>query len=121
MEDSSIGFNPVINRDNTGEIIRRDIFSAEAHPVFEPERHVLQNISSITVYPWDDIFDNSILIPPPFFTTFPALFTILIGSHPMSSYNMVDCLYVLRIASKVWEFFDSGQNENSRNRTIYVL
>jgi hypothetical protein len=105
MEGSSIGLNPVINRNYIGEIRRGDICSDGARPVFKPERHVLQYISSVLDKPWGDIFDNSMLIPPPFFTTFPALFTILVGSHPVSSDNMVVCLYDLRIANNVREFF----------------
>jgi hypothetical protein len=120
MDGSSIGLNPVINRDNIGEIRQGEICSYDARPVFKPERHVLQYVPSVLEKPWDDIFDNSMLIPPPFFTTFPTLFTILVGSHPISSDNMVDCLYDLRIVNNVWGFFRLVKT-GIEDGTIYIF
>jgi hypothetical protein len=69
---------PVIDPDNPGQIFSGNV-PARA-PFFTGERYgnMLQDVLPVTIHPWDNIFNNAFLAPPPFLAASAALDTGLV-------------------------------------------
>src|SRR5512136_2108152 len=75
---------PVMNMCNSGGIAEGDIVPAAPSSALKCQGDVLQDILSFLAYPWDNIFNDALLSPPPFLAASATLDTCLFRNrtHP---------------------------------------
>jgi hypothetical protein len=78
---------PIVNADNIGEILERNILSVAPFSIGKFQGNVHQDILAVLQYPRDDIFDYPLLAPSPFLATLTALLAVLVGRQEFSPGN----------------------------------
>jgi hypothetical protein len=83
--------NPIVNADNLGKILQRNIPSIAQFSIGKFYGNVQQDILAVLLYPLDEIFDYSFLAPSPLLATLTALQAVLVGCQEFSP-----CDYMLK-------------------------
>ena len=69
---------PVVDTDNVGKVLFRNIPSIAPFSVIKRQGNVLQDIPAALRDPRDDIFDDALLAPPPLLAAPAALLAVLV-------------------------------------------
>lgn len=81
VQYTAIRCYPIIDAEDIWQIIDPDLSPVAASSVHQRYRDKLEDIVTVCFYPRENIFDNSLLVPPPFLTTATALHAVLIWCH----------------------------------------